>query len=658
MPFIRLNTNFSKLASYYNAPATNAGTFGNVNNVTYTQKPTIPKTSDQYNTSDAGIIRGGFENVALSIKKDFNTFTDFFYRKEKGTTFLLKQVGLYLSNPLLEQRVRIKNKYSKPVTTAVFQTNTYENIDGDKFDDVKLVGYETTQNFLGKKKSSNPIGSTRIYGGGVNTLASISGTALGFHYPSFGFTPLSDYDYAKIARDNNARSVDTGVEVITPISPTVVSLDKASVKNTPQSKNFNPQGNDLKEVVTTGTRKKKLIESPYSLAPNRLLTYLGRMTENGDSVNPVTLQSYFGGAGSLYGIGRTRIRTTGDSVTNKSDNSYNKDRINNFLPLSYKSIQVIGDRLKEASPNLSAINSYLTDSSGVVSSKNLEKTYLPLEYNYGISTNKGDAASSVDAINSISITDSVTFYQNVQRTMADIGNLPQGVSPSSTYGKDIIKFRIEILNNNKISVNDSDGVKIPNTEVYAFRAYLNELSDGIDAKWDAYRYMGRGEEFYIYNGFTRDVNVGFTVFAHSQPEMKHIYQKVNNLMSSFAPDYSTAGLMRGNIGYLTVGDYLYRVPGVFTSMKITNLLETHWEINLDGGEYELPKLMNINMAFKPIHSFVPRRNYADKERAAFITPDVVTYASDPGVGNVGKEGSNVDVVNKYMPYINKRLSNK
>jgi hypothetical protein len=68
MPFITLNNDFSKLASYYNAASSN-GSFGNVNNVTYTQKPQIPKESNQYNTSDSGLIRGGFWECCFINKK-------------------------------------------------------------------------------------------------------------------------------------------------------------------------------------------------------------------------------------------------------------------------------------------------------------------------------------------------------------------------------------------------------------------------------------------------------------------------------------------------------------------------------------------------------------------------------------------------------------
>jgi hypothetical protein len=621
MPFITLNNDFSKLASYYNAASSN-GSFGNVNNVTYTQKPQIPKESNQYNTSDSGLIRGGFINTALSIKNDFNNFTNYFYKTEKGTTFVLRQIGLQLSNPLLEQLVTIKRGKE---TWFLDENNQYTG---------KATSPDT--------KKSNPIGSTRIYNGGINTLASISGTALGFHFPNFGSSPFSGYDYAKIAKTNNNNSKDDAGN-ISPSSPTLKPLPANSIST-------------LNEVVVTSFKKGKNLPSPLTIRPNRLISYLGKLTENGNSANPVILQSYFGGSESVYGIGRTTIKTTGDSVTNKSGRD----------GLTYRDINEIGNILKPTTGDNSHIGYYYGASETETTTINEQtqqaekstiinktKAFIPLEYTYGVShAGKrigGTLENSVDSINAINITDSSTFYSNITKKVAGVDsnlkiyNDKGEINQNSIFGKDIIKFRIEVLNNNQITKD-----KQINTEVYAFRAYLNELSDGIDAKWDSYRYMGRGEEFYIYNGFTRDISIGFTVFAHSKSEMRPLYTKINNLMSSFTPDYSAAGLMRGNVGYLTVGDYLYRVPGVFTSMKITNLLETHWETNLDGDTYELPKLMNITMAFKPIHSFVPRRNYAGKEKAAFITPDVANY-TDAGASTYDKE--NKKIANKFMPTI-------
>lgn len=648
MPFSNLNRAWSDLSQYYNT-VTSDGVFASPNNVTFTPKPQIPKESDQFKTFDDGLIRGGVLNAALATKKDVLNIGNFLYKSNKGPLFIIKQIGLHLSNPLLEQ----KANRTTTVDAAGNQVTTYT-----------------------RRKDKLGLLPTRIYNGGVNTLLSVGGNAFGIHFPGFGLLPTANYDYAKIAKENSDNSKDDST---------------SSVLNIP-SLNVAPYNNIkvLDEVIVTGNRKKnsKKLPSPYTDKPNRLVSYLGKLIENGSSTNPITLQSYLGGPDSVYGLVNTRIKTTGDTVTNKSSNI-----VNGFIPLSYRSIYNIGNLLKQTgnesyinyyygpaevttvetstavrpvsvNPDLN-ISPFASPDLAVVQTQTLEtnvannKAYIPLEYSYGVShTGKkgGGFQYSVDSINAITILDSKTFYGNITKkaseTLSSYSNT--NIEQTSIFGKDIIKFRIEILNNNAPVLGG-----VTNTEVYAFRAYINELNDGIDAKWEPYRYMGRGEEFYIYNGFTRDISVGFTVFAHSKPEMKIIYQKVNNLMSSFAPDYSNAGLMRGNTGYLTVGDYLYRVPGVFTSMKVGNLLDSHWETNIDGDTYELPKLMNITLSFKPIHSFVPKRNYAGRETAAFITPDVSTY-TDQGIAEIKSEttGSNptTTYANRFMPSIDKTVS--
>jgi hypothetical protein len=145
--------------------------------------------------------------------------------------------------------------------------------------------------------------------------------------------------------------------------------------------------------------------------------------------------------------------------------------------------------------------------------------------------------------------------------------------------------------------------------------------------------MGRGEDFYIYEGLTRDISVAFTIYTHSGDEMRPIYKKLNYLMSTFTPDYNSANRMRGNIAYLTVGDYLYRQPGVFTDIKLSGMLDTHWEIgqdtyitkdkdgkNVSNNYLELPKHIKVNLSFKPIHTFLPRKA-SGGAKPTFITPD-------------------------------------
>jgi hypothetical protein len=93
--------------------------------------------------------------------------------------------------------------------------------------------------------------------------------------------------------------------------------------------------------------------------------------------------------------------------------------------------------------------------------------------------------------------------------------------------------------------------------------------------------------------------------------------------------------MRGNIGYLTVGDYIYRQPGVFTDIKLSGLLDTHWEIALkkdgtiDDTQYEVPKLIKVALSFKPIHTFLPKTG----KSVPFITPDDIAYKEYQPNGN-------------------------
>jgi hypothetical protein len=146
----------------------------------------------------------------------------------------------------------------------------------------------------------------------------------------------------------------------------------------------------------------------------------------------------------------------------------------------------------------------------------------------------------------------------------------------------------------------------------------------MNAKWEPYTYVGRGEEFYIYEGFNESYTVNFTIAALSRWEMRPLYQKLNYLKSSMTPDYSKTNKMRGNIAELTVGDYVKYQPGVITSLDITVPNEANWEIAIDylkeetgpgsGGNdndmHELPMLLNVGMTFIPIYNFLPRKSAA------------------------------------------------
>ena len=172
-------------------------------------------------------------------------------------------------------------------------------------------------------------------------------------------------------------------------------------------------------------------------------------------------------------------------------------------------------------------------------------------------------------------------------------------------GRDIIKFRIEVIT-------PGDSNTQPKTEHLYFRAYLDSFSDGFGAKWNGFNYLGRAEDFYTYGGFSRSINVGFKIAAQSREEMKPLYQKLNTLISSTAPTYDN-NIMRGTLAKLTVGDYIYRLPGFIEKVDVQWGQDYPWEIamrspegdDIDTAMQELPMILDVSLSFKPIHNFVP-----------------------------------------------------
>jgi hypothetical protein len=171
-----------------------------------------------------------------------------------------------------------------------------------------------------------------------------------------------------------------------------------------------------------------------------------------------------------------------------------------------------------------------------------------------------------------------------------------------TLGRDLIKFRFHILT--------ADGKE----KVLYFRAFLDAFSDNYTGTWSPIKYLGRAEDFQIYSGFQRKITLSFKIAAASRAEMRPLYEKMIWLASATAPTYASGGqFMRGTITKITVGDYIYELPGVLNSVGYTWNPEYPWEIamtqpenlGIDDFEQELPQVMDCQIDFTPIHTFTP-----------------------------------------------------
>ena len=183
--------------------------------------------------------------------------------------------------------------------------------------------------------------------------------------------------------------------------------------------------------------------------------------------------------------------------------------------------------------------------------------------------------------------------------------IPQKQFKTQDAESDIIPFYITLIKYNG------------ENQVMQFRAYVKGFSDSYTGEWNATRFAGRGENFYTYGGFNREISLSFTVHAQTKAELLSNYEKLNYLASTLAPDYGK-GFMRGNFLRLTYGDSIKDIPGVLKGITFSIPDNTPWDIgkNADGTrtkvgnvelEDRLPHLIQVNsFNFAPIHDFVPQ----------------------------------------------------
>ncbi len=212
-------------------------------------------------------------------------------------------------------------------------------------------------------------------------------------------------------------------------------------------------------------------------------------------------------------------------------------------------------------------------------------------FNYGVD---GSTLSALDRLNALQAYD--------------------GSVDSNKPINDLVKLRFRIINNDGGLTN------------LHFRSFINSFTDNYSSQWNSLQYVGRGDNFYNYQGFNRSINIGFTVAATSKAELVPMYKKLNQLAATLAPDYSSGGYMRGNLVKFTMGDYLNDVPGFLNSVNITIPQDSPFEIaiNEDGGADssvgELPLIVNVECQFTPIHDFlVEKAQDNDNPNAKYIS---------------------------------------
>ena len=314
-------------------------------------------------------------------------------------------------------------------------------------------------------------------------------------------------------------------------------------------------------------RNLKMTTSTNPLVNPTNVPDINRVNTLGISLNRNLLFQYLGGPGSVYGIGSTTIRRAVDTTKLRSVNA-----------MSYDQLISQNSNFGSANPTLQDFRTQL----GIYDPPNNWIKQDTIDYKFFV--NKKDKLNQLYPF---------LFDNNIA---------PWEINKDES--QDLIKFVFEAVSND-------DPTK--STAIF-FRAFLTAgLTDNNSAQLNSFKYMGRGENFYTYQGFDRTIGFSFRVAAGSKEELRPMYNRVNSLLSQVYPDYkASTNIMRAPLVRVTIGDYLYRVPGFLENVNITVANDYPWEVNLENSNSDniaqVPQVIDIAVSFKPIMDTLPRRS--------------------------------------------------
>ena len=621
MPLIDLKTNLKSLKYGQDQPG--GGNSGQPFIQTNINKP--PSDIAKF---DDGFVRGGTISAIKASATDTIRIGKFLTSLPKGPLWIVKQVGLQLSNPRLETRRGVAGLAGV--------------LSGD---------FGSLTNGL--------LQPTRIYNLGINTIAQVPVNAFGIHFNRHGLLPVQDdtTKYLAVAQANNQETAFTGAGLPRRSNNRLV---QKAIELLPQKQ------------PTTGA------------FPNLLQTFLAKIPVIGGLFKPSQqmIDQYAAGPGSVYGIGRTYIRRydyTSNGVNKQQPQEKGIVNYSGALGVSknYFTSSLVENPLFEFNEALGydEFSSTVTEQSELTF-PTLNKTVIPyaqnipagangtsnsptlrkyqelreaidkfttgsvFSYNVAKSTDLSLGGSYSAVVNSY--TNKNVSYNNGLVTInlnnnwnalnretrvgsgaQDLINLtPVFENASRTIGdkvtidgkerniNDLVKFRIQALKTTSNNTISGDWM--------VFRAYVTQFTDNVDASWNEVKYAGRGDRFYVYDGFTRKIQIGFKVAALSAQEMKPMYQKLNYLMGNLMPDYTEDLLMKGPLVRMTVGNWIDGQDGILNSLNYTVPQDSPWEIAINEpatGEniLILPHIIEVNMTFTPIGSQTKGVNLISKK---------------------------------------------
>ena len=596
---------------------------------------------------DDGLIRGGVVGAANASVIDTMRIGKFLFTDIKGPLFIFKQVGLQLSNPRLE--VPKNNR----------------NIIQGGLDNISSVS------------TNGLLQPTRIYNLGINTLAQVPVSAIGGHITRHGILPVqneaSKYEAIVTANNENHNRLSTLTKkfelgdrkfnnqtnpslltrvnnllgLANSISTIFGGPNIPSINQTPESLIIDQYAGGPDSVYGIGkTTIKRYSDTEDGIrikdAFDKSSQFSGK-TRN-DKNEPIEIDySKALGTGknaiSDYGSGDISIENNdiqvginSNSVAYKNPNLkvYNDlrtqiEKQQELIVSSSNNFNIYDTANKAYSSKDVSDISYKNSYGDIIVMKSFKK-WSDISREARVGSGRQDSINLTPIFGGNMVGDILDskgqplFDTNGNRLKDEYGDKYWMRDEVTIDGKkhnirDFVKFRISsVLTDSFTSENPGGRV---NTMV--FRSYLTQFSDNVTNTVNSIKYAGRGNKFYVPDGFDRTINIGFKIAALSSEEMQPMYSKLNYLMATLMPDYKD-NLMRGSLVRMTVGNYLDAQLGILTSLSYNIPQDAPWEIALDepeGGTRQLilPHVLEVTLTFIPIGAETQGENkIEDKNR--------------------------------------------
>jgi hypothetical protein len=499
---------------------------------------------------DDGLVRGGMVAAQNAAATDTLRIAKFFTDPPKGPLFLVKQVGLQLSNPQLERKGNTTERY---------------------------------------------VGPSRIYNLGINTLAQVPLTAFGEHIVRHGILPINDPDtyYESVVTANNFQSTDSKDN----------RLIKYATKFT-----LGGEGGIINKSWNDDLELNKYVSGPnstYGIGN----TIISRYTNTNDKSK---IDAAFDRSKSFAGISRETtdtLKTTSTvdyGLSNKINSVFSDKDFTDLpsqiipgtpIPFFTSSNADTGSHSRNgtlpAIENKNDLTKNGPSSYPLVNNNKLGPLNLPQTvYNFTNPNLKTYSTISNKIKNQTS--------KGTPLIHTNIGNYKYNSGTKVVFNRvndrQVDKDTLAIIFK---PINPFTGVEFTSLK---FLAYLKDYSDSFDSSWNDVKYVGRAEKFYIFNEFKRSITFSFSIPCFNKKELAAKHSTLNNLVSITAGNY-TKGLLGGIITYLTLGNYIANQPGIITNINFKPIDGSSWDL-----DDKLAFYIDVSVSFTLIHDFVPEYN--------------------------------------------------